>query len=72
MAIDELDQELCSGCGICFSICPQDVFRLDEQTRKPIIKYPSDCVACWSCEFFCPVHCIKVSESRLRKLPAPY
>jgi len=72
MAIDELDQELCSGCGICFSICPQDVFRLDEQTRKPIIKYSSDCVACWSCEFFCPVHCIKVSESRPRKLPAPY
>jgi len=72
MAIDELDQELCSACGICFSICPQDVFRLDEQTRKPIIKYASDCVACWSCELFCPVHCIKVSESRSRKLPAPY
>jgi NAD-dependent dihydropyrimidine dehydrogenase PreA subunit len=72
MAIDELDQAICSGCGICFSICPQDVFRLDEQTGKPIIRYPADCVACWSCDLFCPVHCIKVSEPRPRNLPTPY
>ena len=72
MAIDELDEERCTGCGVCFAICPQDVFRLDHQTRKAVIKYPADCVACWSCEMFCPAHCIKVSEPRPLKLPAAY
>ena len=72
MAIDELAEERCTGCKICFSICPQDVFRMNDETRKAIIKYPADCVACWSCEMFCPVHCIKVSEPRPMKLPTPY
>jgi NAD-dependent dihydropyrimidine dehydrogenase PreA subunit len=72
MAIDELAEERCTGCGICFSTCPQDVFRLDRETGKAVVTYPADCVSCWSCEMFCPVHCIKVSEPRPMKLPAPY
>jgi NAD-dependent dihydropyrimidine dehydrogenase PreA subunit len=72
VAIDELAEECCTGCGICFSACPQDVFRLDGRTGKAVIAYPDDCVACWSCEMFCPAHCIKVSEPRPQELPAPY
>jgi NAD-dependent dihydropyrimidine dehydrogenase PreA subunit len=72
MAIDQLDQQTCTGCGICFSACPQDVFRMDAHTGKAVISYRDDCVACWSCEFFCPVKCIKVSESRPRKVPTAY
>jgi len=29
MAIKTVDRELCNGCGICVSICPLDVIRLD-------------------------------------------
>ena len=72
MAIDELDEERCTGCGVCFAICPQDVFRMDEKTGKAVIKYPEDCVACWICESFCPVECIEVSKERGRELPLPY
>jgi len=72
MPIDELIQECCTGCGICFSVCPQDVFRMDDQGGKATIKYPDDCVSCWSCELLCPVNCIRVSEPRPRKLPVPY
>ncbi len=72
VAIEELVKERCTGCGICFSACPQDVFRMDSRTGKALIEYPEDCVACWSCEMFCPVHCIKVSEARPLKLPAAY
>jgi NAD-dependent dihydropyrimidine dehydrogenase PreA subunit len=71
MAIDRLDLAACNGCEICFAICPQDVFRLDAQTGLPVIRYPEDCIACWSCELFCPVKCIKVSEPRAHKLPEP-
>ena len=72
MAIDELDRKRCSGCMICFSICPQDVFRMDRRLRKAVIKYREDCVACWSCEVFCPTGCIKVSEALPRPMPPPY
>lgn len=72
MAIEKLDKKRCTGCGICFSACPQDVFRMDGKINKAVITYPEDCVACWSCEMFCPARCIKVSESRPLKLPSPY
>jgi len=66
MAIERLDHDMCIGCNICFNCCPHDIFRIDEETRKPIIKYAEDCVACWACESFCPVDAIYVSPSRGR------
>ncbi|MBU2498065.1 MAG: ferredoxin family protein [Proteobacteria bacterium] len=72
VAIDVLERERCSGCGICFAICPQDVFRMDDKARKAVIAFPGDCVACWSCELFCPTKCIKVSEPRPMKMPPSY
>ena len=72
MAIDNIAQEICNGCGICVAICPQDVIRMDENTKKAAIKYRDDCVACWACEVFCPVECIEVSLPRTRKMPSPW
>ena len=72
MAIDVLDQEICNGCGICVAACPEDVLRMDENTKKAIIIYPEDCVACWVCESLCPVAAIEVSKERARELPFPY
>lgn len=72
MAIDKIDQEICTGCGICFGICPQDVIRMDKKTKKAKIKYPEDCVACWACEVFCPVEAIQVSLSQPIKIPYPW
>ena len=72
MAIEKLDQEICTGCGICFAACPQDVFRMDGQKKKSAIMYPKDCVACWNCEILCPVGAITVSEPRGREVPSPY
>ena len=72
MAIDNIAQEICTGCGICIAICPQDVLRVDESTKKAVIKYPHDCVACWACEVFCPVDCIEVSLPRSREIPSTW
>ena len=30
MAIEKIDYELCTGCGICVNSYPMDVFRLDK------------------------------------------
>jgi NAD-dependent dihydropyrimidine dehydrogenase PreA subunit len=73
MAIDKLDEGICTGCGICVACCPADVLRMDNDTRKAQIKYPEDCVACWACESFCPVGCIEVSPKRGgREMVSPY
>ncbi len=72
MAIKKLDQELCTGCGICVAVCPEDVLYIDKETRKATIKYPEDCVGCWVCESFCPCDCIDVSKGRAYELPFSY
>ncbi len=72
MPIKSLDQEICTGCRICVDACPEDVLYMDEEKKKASIRYPEDCVACFACEFFCPVQCIEVSKDRAYELPFPY
>lgn len=72
MAIDILDEEICTGCGICVDVCPEDVLYMNEEKKKAHIRYAEDCVACFACEFFCPVECIEVSKDRSYELPFPY
>jgi 2-oxoglutarate ferredoxin oxidoreductase subunit delta len=73
MTIRLINPQKCNGCGICVACCPMDVLRNDEVTKKVKIRYPRDCVACWSCESFCPRGCIDVSPERGRgEMIAPY
>ncbi len=72
MPITSLDQEICTGCRICVDACPEDVLYMDESKKKASIRYPEDCVACFACEFFCPVECIQVTKDRAYELPFPY
>ena len=53
MAVERIDG--CTGCGKCVEACPMDVFRMDEQTNKAVIKYPEDCQICHQCQLYCPV-----------------
>ena len=62
MAIERIDIDLCTGCGICVDACPMDVIRMDEKIGKAVIKYPEDCMLCLYCEFECPVNAIYVSS----------
>jgi NAD-dependent dihydropyrimidine dehydrogenase PreA subunit len=61
MAIDRIDYEKCTGCGICVNSCWMDVIRMDETTKKAVIQYPGDCAVCCTCEVDCPVHAIHIS-----------
>jgi NAD-dependent dihydropyrimidine dehydrogenase PreA subunit len=72
MPIKSLDSEVCTGCKICVDACPEDVLRMNEAERKAQIVYPEDCIACWVCEWFCPVKCIEVSRDPARPSVADY
>ena len=66
--ISSIDLDLCTECGRCIDICPMDVLRFDESMHKPIVRYPEDCMTCFSCEENCPADCIIVGPF---KVPTP-
>lgn len=58
--ITVIDNRLCIGCGVCMELCPGDVIRMSEKTKKAFIKYPKDCWTCYNCELYCPVGAVVV------------
>jgi len=68
MSIEQIDLELCNGCGICVNSCPMDVIRMDEEGKKAIIKYPEDCMLCGWCEEDCPENAISISPEKTSPL----
>jgi len=72
MVIERIDNDLCTGCGICVNSCPMDVIRMDEESKKAVIKYPEDCMLCLYCEYDCPVHAIYVSPVKAAPVVLPW
>ena len=68
MSIEQIDAELCNGCGICVNSCPMDVIRMDEEGKKAIIKYPEDCMLCGWCEEDCPENAISILPEKTSPL----
>jgi NAD-dependent dihydropyrimidine dehydrogenase PreA subunit len=64
LAIEKIDDKLCIGCGICRNVCPVDVIRMNEETKKPIIKYKEDCMLCQLCVVECPTNAILVTPEK--------
>lgn len=61
-----IDKNLCNYCGICYNVCPQDVFSFDKRQKKvPAIAYPRECWYCGACVVDCP------KEAVFLKLPLP-
>ena len=59
MAIESIDNNLCTGCGQCVLSCPMDVIRMDEEAKKAVIKYVEDCMYCGFC-IDCPEKAITI------------
>jgi NAD-dependent dihydropyrimidine dehydrogenase PreA subunit len=64
MAIERIDEKLCTGCGICVRSCPMDVIEIDDKSKTAIIKYPDDCVLCEWCRLDCPQNAIYISPDK--------
>jgi len=51
--IAEINDELCSGCGICISQCPYDALSLDPETKLAQVS-EAVCEGCGTCVASCP------------------
>ncbi len=60
-----IDYVSCSGCGICYDICPGDVFGWDKKGKLPTIIRPEECSYCVVCELDCPEVAIDVQLPHL-------
>jgi adenylylsulfate reductase subunit B len=50
-----IDEKLCNCCGICYDICPQDVFSFNKKSEQtPAVTYPRECWYCGACVVDCP------------------
>ena len=68
MAIQPVNVALCSGCRICVKICPMDVFRMDDETGKAVVRYEEDCMLCGFCELDCPEGAITITPEKQSRL----
>ena len=79
--VPKIDQDLCTGCGVCVSICPDRIIDLDSSDKALVIG--ESCMQCGHCYAVCPVeavavpfleppislHSVEVDESGLRDEP---
>jgi NAD-dependent dihydropyrimidine dehydrogenase PreA subunit len=56
----KIDNNSCTGCGVCILICPCDVIRIDEQKKKVFPAYNIDCAVCRLCQMNCSFDAIQV------------
>jgi ferredoxin len=53
------NEERCTQCGACVTVCPTGAFRLDPKTRMVIFE-DEKCIACGLCLPACPPHAMEV------------
>lgn len=49
-----INEEICSGCGICVDICSSDVFYGYQKGEVPLVSYAEECWHCNACVLDCP------------------
>lgn len=66
-----IDRKICTSCGICHKICPQDVFTMENAT-PPAVTYPDECWYCGGCVVDCPEKAIALDlPLYLHIVPSP-
>jgi ferredoxin len=53
------NEERCTHCGACVTVCPTGAFRVDQKTRKVLFE-DDKCIACGLCIPACPPRAMEV------------
>jgi len=56
----EYDEELCTNCGMCSTVCPHGVFA--ENEHAAVLVRPDACMECGACQRNCPTGAIAVQS----------
>lgn len=63
----KVDWTKCNGDEVCVSVCPVEVFEMQDlaeypDSKKSVPVKPDDCILCMSCVTSCPTEAITVEE----------
>jgi len=61
--VANIDAEVCSGCGLCESICSFDALHLDEKKKRMTVQ-EAVCKGCGACAATCPSGAISLKHFR--------
>ena len=65
-----INQQICTKCGTCVSICPVSPKAVDwhngDKEQPPVYQY-NDCIRCYCCQELCPDSAIDLKTPALRK-----
>ncbi|MCP4050197.1 MAG: 4Fe-4S dicluster domain-containing protein [bacterium] len=56
-----IDQEKCTGCGNCVSICPQNILYIDSDSNTCKVTDEYKCDRLSGCVSVCPVDAVKIN-----------
>lgn len=56
----QLDENKCTGCGMCLNVCPHEVFKMN--SSHAVIRDRDACMECGACSRNCPVNAISVQS----------
>ncbi len=56
----QLDDNKCTGCGMCLDVCPHAVFKMN--SKHVVIQNRDACMECGACSRNCPVDAIYVQS----------
>ncbi|MCS7114473.1 MAG: CoB--CoM heterodisulfide reductase iron-sulfur subunit A family protein [Nitrososphaerota archaeon] len=62
--IAKVEEELCSGCGICESVCAYGAVKIEKNDKGNLIAYPIEvlCKGCGVCAAACPTKAVQVQN----------
>ncbi len=63
-----IDENKCTGCGMCVTSCGREVFSYDQQKKKSVVANPLFCmVGCTSCKVWCIFNAIDFPDPQYVK-----